>query len=107
MLTAYQGNSITIPLLFTNDDGSVFNASGCAVRFVMKRSYSETGTLVNNIVTGGATATGGAIYMPLSSGDTNQCPGDYLASFLLYDTQTGVSTFSTDGFKILPSLYIG
>ena len=107
MLTAYQGSTLNIALQFANDDGSVLNASGCVVRFVAKRNYVETGTLINNLVTGGASATGGAILMTLSTGDTNQCPGSYLAAFTLYDTQSGVSPFATDGLTILPSLYIG
>lgn len=106
LIEVYQGDSKLLYLQFADDGGTPMNVSGFLVRGVAKRNYTDTGTVVNTIVTGVVpAAVTGLVLFPLTSGDTNQCPGDYLFSFQVTDLSSGRSTWPTDGLSILPSLY--
>ena len=105
-LEVYQGNSRTIDLSFTDDNGIPINVSGAILYYTVKRNYSESNAnaIINKVVTGNnAAAVTGFMTMTLTTGDTSQCVGDFLAGFTFIDTSTGVSTFDTDGLRILAS----
>lgn len=105
LLEIYQGESKRIDLSITNDDGGALNLSGYSLRFSAKRSFSETGSIISILVTGHDSFISGLTHIDLNSGDTNQCPGDYVAAFGLISSGGAVSIFSTDGLRILPSPY--
>lgn len=79
--------------------------SGSLVYYTAKRSYTESNAnaIINNVITGDAGAISGQMTMFLSTGDTSHCPGDYFAGWTVVDLSTGVSTFDSDGLRILPS----
>lgn len=105
MVTVYKGDSKRIDLTFQNDDGSVLNLSGCTVYFTAKRSYTEPDSeaiiAISNSVHD--IPESGKTHITLSGSNTNVCPGDYFAGFQLQDASSGVSTYDTDGLKILAS----
>lgn len=106
-LQIYQGNSRTIGLAFTADDGvTPVNISGCLIYYTAKRSYTESNAdaVINKVVTGdGTIGLTGQAYMTLTTGDTSICVGQYLAGWTFVDLSTAVSTFDSDGLDILPS----
>lgn len=105
-LEVYQGNSRIIDLSFTEDNGTPINVSGAVVYYTVKRTYSESNTnaIINKVITGNnAAAVTGFMTMTLTPTDTSQCVGDFLAGFTFIDTSSGVSTFDTDGLRILAS----
>lgn len=105
MIVVYRGDTRIIELAFTNDDGSVLNISGSLIYFTAKRDYEDRdeGSIIQKIISGHAAPESGIAYMQLTSTDTNQCPRDYVAGFQLVDTSGNISTFNTDGLRILPS----
>jgi hypothetical protein len=106
-IDVFQGCTRTLALSFTNEgDGSPLNVSGFLVQFVAKQSYSQAlaQAIVNTTVTGVAPeAITGLIYLPITTGDTSHCVGDYFANFKVTDLMSGVSPFSVDGYRILPT----
>lgn len=103
LIEIYQGDARTLALNFTYADGTPINVSGYSIFLGVKQTYTD-GLLIFAGATGTAPdAVTGLINLPLTSAQTNQCPGDYLADFALYDLQTGKTTVPTDGLRILPT----
>lgn len=106
MIEIYRGDTKRIDLTFVTDSGTPFNLSGYWLYFSAKQSYTDTGQLFTVLETGHDLIPSGFTHVTVSGAQTNQCPGDYLASFFLVSAGTsGVSTFETEGLKILPSVY--
>ena len=105
LIEIYRGETKRIELSVTTDQGDPFNLSGYALYYSVKSSYSETGTLIAKTVTGHDSFEGGLTHIDLTSTDTNQCAGNYVAAFALIDSGSGISIFNTDGLSILPSPY--
>jgi len=106
LISVYAGDSITLSLQFADAGGTPLNVSGYAILGVAKQSYSDP-SIFNKTVTGlDANAVTGLVYFPLTSGDTTQCPGQYLFDFRVYDLNSGSSTYPTDGLSILPTTCI-
>lgn len=103
-IDCYQGNTKSISVTLTNTDGTRFNASGCALYYTARPNYVDD-PFFTVVTTGlGANLTDaltGLMTLNLTSGNTNLCPGSYPAGFTFVDTQTGISTFGTDGLNIL------
>jgi hypothetical protein len=104
MIEIYKGDSKTINLDFTNDDGSVYNLSGATIFFLAKRNYSDedTAAIINITITGHDIPESGKSHIFITTGDTNQCAGNYVAKFRLQDIANNVTTFNTEGLAILP-----
>lgn len=105
LLEIYQGETKRIDLSVTNDNGDALNLSGYSLRFNAKRSYSETTSVISILVTGHDSFVSGLTHIDLTSGDTYQCAGDYVAAFALISSGGSLSVFGTDGLRILPSPY--
>lgn len=109
-IQAYQGNTTSLSVNLTNDDGTPFNASGYALWFSAKQTYSASSYLINSATTGvGANASAavtGLMTIGLTTGDLNICPGIYPAQFTLTGgSPLSVNTIPTDGLEILPSFF--
>lgn len=109
-IQAYQGNTTTLSVNLTNDDGTPFNASGYALWFSAKQTYSDSSYLINTATTGvganAANAVTGLMIINLTTGDTNQCVGIYPAQFTLTGgNPLSVNTIPTDGLEISPSFF--
>lgn len=103
-LEIYRGDTRVVNLTFTNDDGSVPNISGFLISYIAAQNY-ELSPVISKIVTGdGIIGPSGMANMTFTTGDTTQCPGQYLAVFKLQDLTGALSTFNTDGLNILPNL---
>lgn len=103
MLEVYQGNTKQLNLAFTNDDGTPLNLSGYTLYYTVKQSYTDTNALISIVQTGHDIPASGTTHILLTAQDTNQCPGDYLAGFTLVSSGSGISTFDTDGLRIIPA----
>jgi len=107
-ITTYQGNTLSLSLSLTNQDGSPYNASGCVLCYTATSNY-ETAPLFNVCTTGVgpnlANALTGLLIVNLSTGNTAQCCQQAVAGFTLIDVFTGVTYIPTDGLNILPSPY--
>jgi hypothetical protein len=104
MLYVSQGESKLVELFFTNNDSSVINLSGSSIFFGAKRSYTDTSYLISKTITGHYAPESGLSRMYLTTGDTNLCPGDYLAAFKLTDISGLVSVFDASGLMVFPSI---
>jgi len=101
LVQVYQGNTINFNLSFTDENGNPLNLSGCQIYYTALKTYGETGSAIFNIgVTGDANNVNGSITIPLSSQDTNQCPGDYTAA-VTYSGNNQIQTYGTDGLRII------
>lgn len=108
-LEIYQADTRTLPLHFTDDNDVPINVSGFLVRGVAKQFYTDSNAdaIINKVVTGAAPeAITGLVYFPITTGDSNHCPSDYLLDFIVTDLSSGRSTYATDGLRILPSTYV-
>jgi hypothetical protein len=108
LLEVYRCDTKTLMLNFASSDGTPMNVSGFEVRGVAKNSYTQSNAeaIFNKAVTGiDAAAVTGLVYFPLTTGDTNQCPGDYLLDFCITDLSSGRSTYATEGLRIVPTTY--
>lgn len=105
LIEIYRGDTRRIDLTFSNDDGSRINLSGYTVFYRARDSFSSTGFVFQKTVTGHDVPVSGTTHVDLSSQDTNICAQDYLAAFQLSGSGTppSVSTFYTDGLRILPN----
>ena len=99
-----QGDSKTVNLVFTNDDGTPMNLSGYALYYVVKQNYTDPAPLFTITQTNHDVPVSGMTHVSLSGTQTRQCVGDYLAAFVLVSSGSGISTFETDGLSIVPSL---
>lgn len=109
LLEIFAGDSKLIMLQFADSNGIPMNVSGFEVRGVSKRSYVDTNAeaIINKAITGiDANAVTGLVYFPITTGDSTQCPGNYLLDFFLTDLSSGRSTYPTDGLSIFPTTYI-
>lgn len=103
LIQVYQSDSKTLYLQFADDGGTPLNVSGFLVRGVARANYVSSG-IIDKTVTGAAPAAlTGLVLFPLTTGDTNQCPNDYLLFFRVSDLSSGSSTYPTDGLRILPT----
>lgn len=106
----YQGNTATLTVNLTNDDGSTLNASGYALWFSAKQNYADTNYLINVATTGvgsnAAAAVTGLMTINLTTGDCNICPGVYPAAFTLTGGNPfSIKTIPSDGLEMLPSFF--
>ena len=102
MLEVYKGDSKRVDLTFRNDDGSVLNLSGCTIYYSAMRSYNDPNSSIISIINSGHdVAASGISHITLTTGDTYQCAGTYVAAFRLKDASNNVTTFDSDGLKIL------
>jgi hypothetical protein len=106
LLEVYQGDTKRINLVFTNDDGTRLNLSGYKLYYTAKQNYTDTAPLFSILQTGHDVPVSGVTHIDLSGTQTNHCPGDYLAGFTLISSGSGISTFETDGLRIIPSLLV-
>lgn len=105
LIEAYRATSINLALQFTQDDGvTPFNMSGNAVFFGAAVNYSSSPVIYVGTTGNDAAAVTGLINLSLSSGNTNQCPGDYVASFRIISPSGVPSAYPTEGLRILPTV---
>lgn len=104
MLYVSQGESKLVELTFTNDDLSVINLSGSTILFNAKRNYTDSEFLISKTITSHYAPESGKSRMTLTTGDTNLCPGEYLAGFKIIDSAGLVSVFNASGLTVFPSL---
>lgn len=104
LIEIYRGDTRRIDLTFQNDDGSRINLSGYTVFYRARESFTSSGFSFEKSVTGHDTPVSGMSHVDLTSQDTNICPQDYLAAFQLSGgSPVTVSTFYTDGLRVLPN----
>lgn len=103
MLEIYKGDNKRVDLTFVTDSGTPFNLSGYSLYYSAQQNYTDTGALFTIVQTNHDLPVSGFTHIDISTGDSNQCPGDYLANFRLIDASGRRSTFETEGLKILPS----
>lgn len=103
MLEIYKGDNKRIDLTFTTDSGTPFNLSGQSLYYIVQQNYTDTGALFSIVQTQHDLPVSGFTHIDISTGDSNQCAGDYLALFRLIDESGRRTTFETEGLKILPS----
>lgn len=106
-VTVTQGNTLNLNLSFTSaTDGTPLNLSGYQVYYTAVQSLSATGTQLFNIgVTGGSGNITGSITIPLTSQDTNYCPGDYPSAITVSGNST-ISSWNDVIFRIQPALLV-
>ena len=108
MIEVYQRNTLAINMSFTNDDGTPLNLSGYGLYYIAAKDFLQnTGDAnINIYVTGHTVPESGQTAIILSTGNTNQCPGDYVANITLISSGSSptVSTYGTDGLRILPNI---
>jgi len=104
MLYVARGESKIVELAFTNSDGSVFNLSGTTIIFQSKANFNDPAYLIEKTITGHYIPESGLSRMYLTTGDTNLCPGDYLAAFKIYDISGSMSYFDASGLNVSPTL---
>lgn len=108
-IEVYQGNTLQINVTFTGVDGSPLNLSGYGLYYIAKQNYDQTTgqATINYYTTSHQDAAAGISQIVLTTGDTSQCPGDYIADITL--VQTGYSptytTYHTDGLRILANTF--
>lgn len=104
-INIYQGNTRSISVSLTNEDGTPYNASGCVLYYTARQDYVSQSYLFNIATTGLGpnlpAALTGLFVINVTSGDTTQCAGLYPAGFTLVDVNSGISTFGTEGLNIL------
>jgi len=103
MLEIYRRDNKRFDLTFVTDSGTPFNLSGYSLYYTAQQNYTDAVALFTIIQTGHDLPVSGFTHIDVSTGDSNQCPGDYLALFRLIDASGKRSTFETEGLKILPS----
>lgn len=105
MIELYKGDTARISLEFKNDDGAVLNLSGVSIYFTAKRNYSDpdSDAIISITETGHDVPQSGLSHVFLTTGNTNQCPGEYYAGFQLKDLLGNVSTFDVEMLSILPA----
>jgi len=106
-VTATQGNTLNLNLSFTSaTDGAPLNLSGYLVYYTAVESLSNTSNQLFNVcVTGNANNQSGTISIPLSSQDTNYCPGDY-PSAITISGDSQISSWNDVIFRIQPALLV-
>ena len=104
MLYVARGESKIVELSFTNSDGSVFNLSGTRILFQSKANFTDTSFLIEKEITGHYAPESGISRMYLTTGDTNLCPGDYIAGFKIFDVSGSMSYFDASGLFVFPAL---
>ena len=109
MIEVYQHNTLAINMSFTNDDGTPLNLSGYSLYYIAAQNYTQnTGDAnINICVTGHTVPVSGLTTVVLTTGDTDQCPGDYIANITLVSSGSSptISTYGTDGLRILPNIF--
>lgn len=105
-ICVYQGSTKTINVNLTNpgDPGTPYNASGAALYFTASPDYVSSpfftlattglGANLSNALTG-------LMSFNLGTGQTTLCAGDYPASLLLVDVNSGRSPIAV-GYRVLP-----
>lgn len=106
LLEVYRGDTKRVNLIFTNDDTTRLNLSGYKLYYTVKQNYTDATPLFTILQTGHDVPVSGETHIDLSSAQTNQCVGDYLAAFTLVSSGSGISTFETEGLRIVPSLLV-
>jgi len=109
MIEVYQGNTILINLAFTGENGDPLNLSGYSVYYIAKQNYSQTTgqAPINVVTTGHDNAAAGITHVNLTTGETSQCVGDYIAdiTLVLSGVSPAITTYHTDGLRILPNTF--
>lgn len=105
-IEVYQGSTKTLNVNLTNpgDPATPYNASGAALYFTASQDYASppfftlatTGLGVNL-----SNALTGLMTFNLGTGETSLCAGDYPASLLLIDVNSGRSPIPV-GYRVLP-----
>lgn len=106
-VTVTQGNTLNLNLSFTSaTDGTPLNLSGYQVYYTAVKSFSTPNEKLFNIcVTGGFNNISGTITIPLSSQDTNQCPGDYPSAITISGADQ-ISSWNDVVFRVQPALLV-
>ncbi len=105
LVETYRANTLTFPIAFTQSDGTPVNVSGYGVFFGVAYNYASPPFAYTGYTGSDSNAVTGVVYITLSSGDTNQCAGDYPANGQAISPSGTVYTSSTvNGVRILPSV---
>ena len=98
-----RGDSYRIDLIISGNAGPL-NLSGYGVRFVAAQSYDASGKIADILVTEHDIPESGMTHIDITSGESSNCPNDYIYNFKLIDLANKVSSFEEGIFRILPSL---
>ncbi len=104
LLTVYRGDSATIPLYFTQGDGSPQNVSGYGVFLGVAVNYASSPFIYVGTTGSDQASTTGFITLSVTSGDTDHCAGDYVANVRAVSASGEAITYSGQGMTILPTV---
>jgi hypothetical protein len=96
-----QGDTVTINLTVTSR-GSAFNLTGYTPKIVIKESVEDTSALVTRTGTV-SSATAGTATITLTTSDTNQTAGTYVAEIKITDG-TNVKTLTQFVLEIIQAV---
>lgn len=106
LISVYQGDAKTLILSFTYEDGTPLNVSGWGVFLAAGQSYVGPPLIYIGTTGVAPMAITGLVYLPLTSGNTNRCAGDYNCDIRTFDLTGNPSTYRTEGLRILPTTFM-
>jgi hypothetical protein len=98
-----KGDSYRIDIIVSGNNAPL-NLSGYGLRFVAAQNYESTFKIADILVTGHDVFESGMTHIDITSGESNNCPGDYIYNLKLIDPSNGVTSFDGGIFRITPSL---
>lgn len=104
-IETFRANTITFPIAFVRSDSSPLNVSGYGIFFAAAYNYSTPPFSYTGYTGSDANAQTGVVFITLSSGDTNQCAGDYPANgWAISPSGTAYTSPTVDMLRVLPSV---
>lgn len=104
-IDVHYGDTRTLYLGFTYENGAPLNVSGWGVFLAASQSYVGAPLIYVGTTGANAMAVTGLVYMSLTTDDTTHCPGLYNCDLRTVDLTGNVSTYQTDGLNILPTTF--
>ena len=99
----YRGNTVTMTLTLTNDDGSPYNLEGFVITSSLKEHLTDSVYILQNIATSPSPATGIA-YVTLSHSDTLIPAKQYYWDILLSNGSTVIDTIEYGSITIIQTV---
>lgn len=105
LIQIFFGDTKTLALSFSNEDGTSLNVSGWGIFLAASQTYQGAPPIYVGTTGTNAAAVTGLVNLPLGTGDSSHCPGQYQADIRAIDLTGNVSTYQTEGLLILPTTF--
>lgn len=105
LIQTFYGDTKLLILSFANEDTTPLNVSGWGVFLAASQTYQGPPLIYAGTTGLDAAAVTGLVYLPLGTGNTSNCPGQYQADIRTIDLTGNVSTYQTEGLLILPTTF--